>query len=133
MLKEQFFTCTMVRTSYFSPVTWREHELLFTCNMVRTSYFSPVTWWEHELLFTCNMVRTWVTFWWYDGDIWFVLVQKVDLDFNANNSLKQQTTGRNVAPLKTHLESELIKRQDLLHEKRGLTVLNAAFNNISAI
>ena len=49
-----------------------------------------------------------VAFWWDDDDnVRFALDQHAQLDLYSARSLKQQTTGRQVAPLLTHYyESE---------------------------
>jgi hypothetical protein len=46
--------------------------------------------------YRCIMART--SFWWYD-EVRFVLDQHAELDIYSASSLKQQSTGRHVAPL----------------------------------
>ena len=45
--------------------------------------------------------REQVNFQWDDDEVRFVLGQLPELDFDSANSLKQQSTGRYVAPLMT--------------------------------
>ena len=44
--------------------------------------------------------REQVTFWWDDNDIYAVLYQDVQLDIYSASTLKQQSMGRHVAPLR---------------------------------
>ena len=49
--------------------------------------FSAISWREQ------------VNYQWDDDEVRFVLDQHAELDFNSSSSLKQQSTGRHVAPL----------------------------------
>ena len=44
--------------------------------------------------------REQVTFWWDDNDIYAVLYQDAQLDIYSASTLKQQSMGRHVAPLR---------------------------------
>ena len=71
-------------------------------------YFSPISWREQ------------VNFQWYDDEVRFFLDQHAELDFYSASSLKQQSVGRQVAPLRHHHILIAITNQSLLF------LLNAA-------
>jgi len=52
----------------------------------------------NEQLFSYILART-SYIQWNDGDVRFVLDQHAELDFYSASSLKQQSGGKNVAPL----------------------------------
>jgi hypothetical protein len=53
----------------------------------------------NEQFFSCIIAIT-SYFQWNDDDVRFVLDQYTELDFNSASSLKQQSAGRHVAPLR---------------------------------
>ena len=110
--------------------------ILFNAN----SAIFPAIWWQEQ-----------VNFQWDDDEIRFVLNQHAELDFYSAKSLKQQSTGRHVAPSRHIIlkfvcfQCNIYKRYILysclypfiklwfIRERERAMVFNTIFNNISAI
>ena len=77
--------------------SWYCLRILFVCVIVvycQVHNFPAISWWEQ------------VTFWWDDdGDVHFVL-EHAEFNMYSASSLKQQSTGRHIAPLGHYPDSE---------------------------